>query len=285
MTASRRSLLLGAAAALVGCARRAAAPAPTQLAPEDHLPSSLDLVLRVDLAKLRRALPDAAELSRPRGARDDDDARTRLVDAIATRGRELWIGARDRTFDDLVIAATGEFEQLELGASFTASGGDVGERVLQRPTGPRDAPAWVLVRTGAIVAATPAMIDAVARVRARGVRSAHDVPRDGVLGFSARARALVGESAAARPPFSSMTLADGSVDIEGGLLRGALRATFAAPEQAEHAARVLSALLERERAGTHGALLSGVSVSARAPTTLAVTAKIPASALRRALGR
>ncbi len=285
MTSSRRRVLLGLAAALAGCARRAATVAPSPLAPEDHLPSSLDLVLRVDLAKLRRALPDAAELSRRGAVGDEDAARSRLVDALATRGREAWIGARDRTFDDLVIAATGDLDELDLGPSFVLQQDADGERISTRADAPRGAPSWLLVRRGAIVVATPAMVDAVRRVRARAERSAHDVPREGVLGFSARARALVGDAAAARPPFTAMTLAQGSLEIEGGMLRGALRATFTQPEHAEHAARVVEALLERERARGHAELLERVEIGARSSARLAVTIKIPASALRRALGR
>lgn len=285
MSVARRPLLLAAAAALAGCARRAPKPPPRELAPEDHLPSSLDVVLRVDVGKLRRVLPDLGELSRRAAVRDDDQGRARLVDALATRARELWIGARDRTFGDLVIAATGDFEMLDLGPAFRTTGESASERILEREIGARDAPAWVLHRPRALVAATPALKDAVVRTRERGQRSLHDVPRDGVLGFSARARALVGDAAAQRPPFSSLVVAEGSVDIEGGLLRGTLRATFTSDEHAAHAARVAAALLERERERRDAALLDGVEIAARSSARLAITVKIPTSALRRALGR
>ncbi|MCC6645291.1 MAG: hypothetical protein IT374_06960 [Polyangiaceae bacterium] len=285
MTLARRPLLLSLLGATLGCGRRAEAPVTRELAPEDLLPSSLDVVVRVDVGKLRRALPDMGELSRQAAAREDDEARAKLVDAVATRGRELWIGARDRAFGDLVVAATGDFDELDLGPSFTQIEQSATERVFERRDAARDAPAWVLLRPRALVAATPAMTDAVARARARGLPSAHDVPRDTALGISVRARALVGDAAAQRAPFSSMRLADGSLDIEGGLLRGTLRATFTTEEHAEHAARVAGALVERARAGASGALLDGVEITRKSSARVVMTVKIPAAALRRALGR
>lgn len=285
MKRSRRTFVLLAAAWLGGCARKAKAPPPPELAAEDHLPSSLDLVLRVDLGKLRRALPDLGELSRSAARGDDDDARAKVVDILATRGREIWIGARDRTFEDLVIAANGDFELLDLGPSFIVTGENPSERVLERAAAKRSGPAWILHKKSSLVIVTPGMLDAVSRTRAKGERSVHDVPRDGVIGFSAKARALVGESAAQKPPFASMALAEGSLDIEGGLLRGTLLASFKSDADADHAEKVANALLERARERGNEEMLAGVTVVRRSSSRIAITVKLPAAQIRKMLGR
>ena len=79
--------------------------------------------------------------------------------------------------------------------------------------------------TGALLLATPALVEPTRQVIERGPDAARlDPPADGLLGFALRPDAL-GSDVAARYPklrglLGEVLAAEGSVDVEPGLLRG-----------------------------------------------------------------
>lgn len=259
-----------ASAALIACAacssqpkaapRAAASEAARVERPEDLLSSQLALVVRFDLDKLRTALGQQAygTLSRRFSS---SAGQAPLLRVLREQARTLWIGFRTVPTEhiDGVLLAKGDFALLdkEQAGGSPLEGfrplpvGAPGVLVFERQGSPsRSAPAWAVMQgTGALLLATPALVEPTRQVIERGPDAARlDPPADGLLGFALRPDAL-GSDVAARYPklrglLGEVLAAEGSVDVEPGLLRGDVVISTRGEVGGDRVERVVRALLQ-----------------------------------------
>lgn len=170
-----------------------AEPAPTVANPQDAVPGDLDVVVRVDLARMRDALGKAAidQLSK----RAPGAGEGRILDAALPHADTAWIAFRPSSRPenmDNVIVLSGHFADIDpraLGPWGPPSDLGAGWRVYAR-TKPaaRAAPARVYARTDELlVLVSTAEIDAAERSVEQGAGDAHpDPPAKGALSVAAR---------------------------------------------------------------------------------------------------
>jgi len=200
----KRALLLALAVSALGCASRPPPPpAPSLTSPADAIPADLDLVVRVDLEKVRAALgPTGTALMRRGMGTLPDDPGTALVTQALERTTTAYLALRPELVPgeaDNVLVLAGRFEGLELDKSLASAGfaspvdlgGDV-RRFDRRTRVGRAAPARVYAfRSEQLVFVSPAEVDSVEAVLEHGAPPSPLRPREqGVLGFAARLRAL-----------------------------------------------------------------------------------------------
>lgn len=169
---------IGAAAlAAAGCAPTAAAkagPRPPQLARRleaaDLLPADLDVVVRIDVERLKAGLgPAFAEALAARAAEQGGDGF--IAEAMA-RADAVWIGVRLADIDagDRVLVAEGRLGEIHLEPSewqeTTPAATMEGVRILDRKGAAARASTGRIVKAGARLLAfvSPAEIDATSRV-------------------------------------------------------------------------------------------------------------------------
>lgn len=248
------SLLFG------GCAGRsppAPPPAPGLADAKDALPADLDLVIRIDLGRVRRSLgPElVAELRRAQLSSAND--------ALVTQALEhadvllVAVRPRDATELDHVIVLEGLFESFDP-TTVKADppwekpvdlGGAV--RRWDRVSPPsRGAPARVyLALPRFLVFASTAEIDSTERALEQGERGAALAPPTrGVISFAARVPPLA-EAISERTPMlaswiRSATKLEGSAELEAEGLAIELALEVDSPETAEHLKDALRALLD-----------------------------------------
>jgi hypothetical protein len=262
-------LLLGAAA---GCAPERipppSAPRPVLERPAEAIPADLDLVIRIDFARVKSALGEemlrALAAQSPRAG--DAASEKLLVDAIA-RADTVWVALRpaeDLEASDNVIVLRGRFadiDPLKYGGEPRWRGPvDLGAAVrrYERTAPPlRSAPARIYVRLpDLMVFASAAEIDSVERVIEHGADDPRlDPPEKGALALEGRIGRL-SESIAERSPAAARLLARARrlrahVDLEGGGVQGELEVEFELEEQARRAADA-TALFARALAETGG---------------------------------
>lgn len=294
MSGWRAPALLALALGSSSCApAKALAPPPRHPGvAEELLPPDLDLVVRIDVAKLRRTLgPDALARATPFA----DGAVTRALAAATS----VWLGfhgppAGDRS--DVVVVARGDFAGLdpttELEASPSSGWRELGREPASRlyaraPGAARAAPVWMLVEGDRVlVVASAAEVDAVERaVRATSPR-ALEAPADGVVGVAARYRALAPAFARRFPELASV-LADAktaraTLDADGGVLRFDVALAFVAESAAARGETVLRAWSKAlgGESGLAGALGRAAEVARPSRIDVVVRVRIDANALR-----
>jgi len=199
-----RRLLLALVLAGAGCAGRPPPPrAPSLTTPVDALPSDLDLVVRVDLEKVRAALgPAGAELMRRGTGALPNDPGTELVPRALERTSVAFLALRPELVPgeaDNVLVLSGRFADLGIDEALAAAGFaspvDLGadvRRFDRKGKVGRAAPARIYAfRSEQLVFVSPAEIDSVEAVLERGMRPTLLRPREqGVLAFAARLRSL-----------------------------------------------------------------------------------------------
>ncbi|MEB2313720.1 MAG: hypothetical protein OZ921_09820 [Sorangiineae bacterium] len=252
-----------------------AAPATTPARPEDAIPGDLDVVVRVDLRRMRAALGEAVLAGLARGARGDGDAR--LLDRALERTDTAWFAFRPaltlETLDSVVVLE-GKFADLEpraLGAWGPPAELGAGWRVYERKgAARRPEPVRLYARTDALlVLVSTAEIDAVTRSLEEAAGDPHpEPPARGVVSLAARVPALAALIAerspkAARLLRSARTLS-ASVRFDESGLSAELAFVF---DEAETARRVAAAatLLARavaEQGGREGAMAERCRVEA-----------------------
>ncbi|HTQ05611.1 MAG TPA: hypothetical protein VMI54_17230 [Polyangiaceae bacterium] len=224
-------LVVASSAAAVGCgsARPPPPQAPALSVPNDAVPPDLDLVIRVDLAKVRSALGPEGLATLRRGAANaagtetDSDFFTRALEhadiACLALRPELVPGEADN-----VLVLAGHFRDLDVEPSLRRAGWasplDLGGAVWRYER------AGKVSRSGAVrvyqfgdeglVFVSPAEVDSVEAVLEHGMAPNSLKPEArGVLAFAARLRALRG-GFGARYPAVGHVLAD-ALRIEGNV--------------------------------------------------------------------
>jgi len=234
-TASRRrsavgrlafALVFGLGVLAPGCASAPPSPprAPALERPADAIPPDLDLVLRIDLGRVRSALgPNAVGMIQGLGAASAEPGTSEdLVTQALARAEVVLVGARiDRGKDlDTVVVLDGPLRGLVPPRSGwgipTDLGGDV-RRWDKKERGSRESPARVYAfGDQRLVVLSEAEIDSVEAVIERGMPASPLTPRSrGIVAFAFRLRG-VRDELAARAPLFAKALA-GAKGLEGNL--------------------------------------------------------------------
>lgn len=247
------SLLVAASALGLGACASARPPpphAPALAAPNDAIPPDLDLVIRVDLAKVRAALGPEGLATLRRGAASavraetDDDFFVRALEhadvACLALRPELVPGEADN-----VLALSGHFGELDVERALRHDGWaapiDLGGAVwrYERPGKVSRSAALRVYQFGddGLVFASPGEVDSVEAVLERGLQpNALKPEARGVLAFAARLRTLRG-GFAARYPSVARVLEDarrieGNVDAAANGLMFELSVEFGSDDEA-----------------------------------------------------
>jgi hypothetical protein len=282
--------LLAQAACSGGASRGGAtgrSPAPAFLGPGEYLPADLDLVLRLDVSRLRALAGD-----RPMQAllSEHEGASAWLRRALGARASSLWVGFRGEpagTRSDTVLVVQGDLRRWNAALAagdepsrpwrlhgLPAPGLTVYERP---PSGERDSPVRLaLVRDRIGVLASAAEVDAVDRILAGGPEPGRlEPPADGALGVALRPRSFLNFLAGPYPSLarlaSEVRSVRGSADLEPDLLRADATFDFRSEEGAARAERVLRIALDEWRDGAAprlGALARSSSVRRDGPAVV-----------------
>jgi hypothetical protein len=287
---NRRAAIAVVSALVVGCApppRPATAPR-THAGADELIPGGLDLVIRIDVARLRRALGDAA-LGRATAFASGPIGRA--IGGAST----VFLGFRgppDGGRSDVVIAAAGSFASLDPAAEEPSLWRETerspsARRFVATSPAERAAPAFLYVEGGRLlVAASSAEIDALERHLTLAVRSsALEPPADGVVGLAARVRAFPEPTLRAHPELSAalagVTVLRGSLDADGGFVRFDVIAAFRSEAEASRGEQTLRRVVDTfvQAGGAAAAVAKVVTVDRPAPTSLVVRVRLSANEL------
>lgn len=247
-------------AGAVGCAERrveAPPPAPAALSPDDAIPADMDVAVRLDMARMRRALGDTATAALRQRATESaagDSAEEQLIADLLASADTVWVALRpglEARLTDKVVVFEGEyagFEPRSHGAEAAWKlpldlGG--GWRLYERPQpAVRSAPARINVRANEIVVlVSTAEIDSVERALEQRAGDPHLQPaRRGVISIEARPQPLA-RHLQDRAPAVARLLARASLlrahgDINAHGLSAELELKY---QSAHHAQRVATA--------------------------------------------
>jgi hypothetical protein len=285
-----RAAILIALAALACASERipppsAPPPGPLLERPADAIPGDLDVVVRIDFARVKSALGSELMREIERRAPKSGDAGTErlLVDAM-TRADTIWIALRpadDIEQSDNVIVLRGRFGDLDpkkyggeprwrgptdLGAAF---------RVYERDQPKlRSAPARIYFRLpDLVIFVSAAEIDSAERVIEQGADDPRlEPPEKGAVALEARI-GRVSEAIAERSPAAARLLAPARrlrafVDLDAGGVRAELELEFELEEQARRAAdaTAIFARAVTESKGPVSRITSALRVEAVGPT-------------------
>lgn len=267
-----RLAALSGALFLLRCAASSLPPtapsAPSVVRPAEVIPADLDVVVRVDLGRMRAALgPIAADSLRRRAARagaGDDAGRALVLDALDDSDT-LWLGLRpgaSTEIADHVLVLRGRFERFDarqyaLAPPFSAAfdlGG--GYRLYEREVATRSAPARVYVReSDLLVLVSTAEIDSVERRLEQGIYEENLEPKEeGLVSLAARPAPLAAR-VAERSPAAARLLGkirrvDATLDAVAERLELELTLQMvegASPERTAEAIRLLAAEVARQQ--------------------------------------
>ena len=246
----------------LGCARERIGPppdAPGVSDPPDAIPPDLDVVVRIDLRRMRAALgPGVLERLRlPAGghaSEDKDDAR--LLADVLERADLVFIAFRPGLAladTDRVVVLEGRFADFDVrrygGKARWTAGQDLGAawfRFERSKGAARGAPAQVYVRaTDLVVLVSVAEIDSVERaIQGRSVSARLEVPSRGAVSVAARAgslRRLIAESASAAAELLSRAgLVRGYGDLDATGVQVELEVEFHSEADARDAGKAAS---------------------------------------------
>jgi hypothetical protein len=291
--APRRLAALAALAFAVGCSgggRTPGAPAraPAFLGPGEFLPADLDLVVRLDAARLRSLAVDPTMRAL---LTEYEQGHPWLKRALGMRASSIWVGFRgepDGARSDTVLVVQGDLRSWK--ASVEA--GEAPSRpwrlkalpapglsLYERAASPADRGSPVrlaLVRERIGVLASAAEADAVDRIFAGGPEAERlEPPADGALGLALRPRSLLGSIGQGYPALARLAAearsVRGGADLEADALRADATIEFRSEEAAERSERVLRAALGEWGAGEAprlGALARSSSLRREGPTVL-----------------
>jgi hypothetical protein len=236
------------------------------------LPADLDLVLRLDLTRLRAALGiDADALLRklsesaPSDEPDADTSRTLL--ALLAHAETLWIAVRpglSAELTDGVIALRGDFRNVIPsslgGVPRWSHARDLGGGLLRferEPPRMRAAPAVMYLRLpDVVVVGSEAEVDALERsVEAGNADAALRAPESGLIAAAARLGSLRRRLAERAPTLSRYVEGaerlEGSFDRQGELFKLRVDVRFETADQVTTLATELKRLQESVRAEGH----------------------------------
>lgn len=291
----RATLAAGLAVVLGGCGNEVphgginAPPQPIsrRLEPNEIIPSDLDVVVRLDLARLKEAL--GAEPEKQLAARLGTDP---AVTAALGTGRSAMLGLRSMDLErgDHVLVVEGDMKRFAVDKASYDPHPTANDKVTvflrKTPTTRRGTEVLVLLDERAVAFASPSEADAVLRVLADGADDDRGQPvAEGLLSFDLRPRRLSAELEQRFPSIarlvSQVQRVRGTVHVEAEAL--ALRVELVARSEAsaDRVARFFSVLKDgADPEGTSAVLrtlevepLGGVvSVRLRVPAALALAA-------------
>lgn len=261
------------AAVLGSCAPKALPPPPSAPPPLDEpalaLPADLDLMLRLDLARLRAALGIEGETLLHRlqesAPNDEPDADTsRLLFALLAHADTLWIAVRpglSAELTDGAVALRGDFRTLvpsSLGGTPRWSAArDLGGGLLRfERDAPRlrAAPAVLYLRVpDVVILGSEAEVDALERSVEHGnIDAPLRTPEGGLIAAAARLGSLRKKLSERAPTLSryldGAERLEASFDRNGELFRFRVDVGFETAEQVSALARQLKSLQEGLRA-------------------------------------
>jgi hypothetical protein len=286
--------------ALAGCGGspaakgRAPADAPRierDLSPTEIIPADLDLVLRVDLARMRDGLgPLAADLLTKKalgGAREEE-----MAEALAC-AEVVWLGLRAAEIDsgDRVVVLEGKKCMPELGRGRWEKVRSGNGRLFifdRQGEAPRAGTARIInLGNRATAFVSPVELDSVKRVLAAGPDPARGEPRaEGLLGFDLRPRplppALAKRFASIAAVLAGVERVKGTATLgdEGLVVRAEVIGKT--PAGAEKAGKFLEALRESLKEGRYAEAVKASKVDV-VEKTVAVKLTVPAKVLVAAL--
>jgi hypothetical protein len=262
------------------------------LAPTDVIPADLDLVVRLDLARMRSALgPTATEELSKQALRGTGEPE--LAEALGC-AEVVWIGARtaDLESGDRVLVLEGTRCMPELSASRWEKTRSGNRRLLifdRKGEAPRAGTARIMnIGDRATVFVSPVELDSVKRVLDAGPDERRGNPRaEGALSVDLRPRPLAPALAKRYPSIAAVlggidrvrgtaALAEDGVKVDAEVIGKSA-------EGAGKAARFLEAMRESLRETKFGDAVKGAKVET-VETTVAVKLVVPAKLLLGAIG-
>jgi hypothetical protein len=259
-----------------------AQPISRRVAPDEVLPADLDVVVRVDLARLKEVLgPDPEKLIAERLGTDP------AVEAALKRGRSATLGLRagDIETGDHVLVVEGDMKSFEVDrSSFTAQPG-VNDRVkvFTRTTATtrRGTEVLVVLDERAVAFASPAEADAVLRVVREGADPKRGQPAaEGLLSFDLRPQRLPTDVERRFPSvarlLSQVQRVRGVVHVESEALVVRLEVVTQSEASADRVARFLAAFRDDADPTGASAVLKKMEIE---KVGAAVTVRLPVPAL------
>lgn len=303
MAAGRRGgLAIAVALSLVACGgsgKPAAKPGPDaprlarDLEPTEVIPADLDLVVRLDIGRLRAGVGTLAadEITKQaiRGGVDPELASTLSCAEV------IWIAARAAELDtgDRVIVVEGKscMPELSRGKWETVKAGNARVRIFDRTgTAARAGTARIMnLGNRATVFVSPVELDSVRRVIDDGPDAARGNPRaEGLVSLDVRPRPLSPGLAKKYPSIAAVLsgierLRGSAVLVDDGL-RISAEILAKTPPAATKAARFLDAVKDSLKEGKFSDAVSGAKVEV-VEKTVQVKATVPTKVLLGAMGK
>jgi cytidylate kinase len=192
--------------------------------PEDLLPPGLDLLLRLDVGRLRgvASSPALGPLRAPLQRRLDRDAAS-LRALLEARASVLWVGLRGAlSTPDLVLVARGDFASFDPsseGSWTRVPSRHPGQSVYERPGLARGVPSLLALLDNRVLAlATPLEAPALRKALEGGPAGARkEVPAEGLVGFAVKPAALVNALREPYPRLASLLTEVASLEGVGDL--------------------------------------------------------------------
>ncbi|UQA59612.1 hypothetical protein [Polyangium aurulentum] len=291
---SRRAFALGALALLVGCGPDAPAKSPRRkigkgahLDPAELFPADLNLVVRIDVGRMRSQLGPAADALKARAEAETDE---RIVTRALERARVAWIGLRLADLDagDRVLVVEGDVGDLRPDPALYSLGEPVADGVSsfdRRGRVRRSSTARILHFGERVIAfVSPAEVDSVTRVLERGPdRNRRDPPAEGIVSVDLRPRRLPPSLERRFPSIGSIirgiARARGSAAMDGETLRVEIEIQGVSAAAAERTEELIGALREGGSATRYAALFTKLEVE-RVERTVRLRWGLPPEVLR-----
>lgn len=294
--ASAAAILAGAGCREVPGPKSAARPPQLskRLYASDLLPADLDVVVRVDMARLRAGLgPSFAETLAARAG--EAGGEPFVAEAIAGADA-VWIGLRLADIDagDRVLVAEGRLGEIHLEPSEwkeTTPAATMEEvRILDRQGSvPRSGTGRIVVYAKKLYAfVSPVEVDATSRLLRDGPDVGRGDPRaDGLVSADVRGHRLPRSLEKKYPSIAGIiagiTRVRGSATLAEDGVRVSIEMIAKSPEAATRAEKFLTAIRDSGASTKFAALLATVKLS-RIDKTLSLAATIPAAMVVSALG-
>jgi hypothetical protein len=256
----------------------------------DLFPADLDVVLRVDLARMRASLGPMTDGLSER-VQSEMDARDELASRAIERARVAWIGTRiaDIEAGDRVMVIEGDVEDLRPDPSlFQLLDPPLSDAITtfdRRGPLSRDATARIHLLGGrTMVFVSGVEVDGVERVLLRGADPGRrDPPADGLLSADVRGRRLPAEMERRFPSIGAIVRgvkrARASVTMVDDGLRADVEVATASGAAGSKLESFLKALREGGQGSRYAALFDGMRVE-RLEQAVRVTWLVPVETLR-----
>ncbi len=263
-------------------------PVSRRLTPNEVIPGDLDVVVRVDLARLKDAL--GAEPEKQLAARLGTDPQ---VSAALRKGRSATLGLRsiDLEKGDHVLVVEGDMKAFTLDEASYEPQPSANDRVKvflrKTPTTRSGTEAMVLMDDSAVAFASPSEADAVLRVVKDGADEERGQPTaEGLLSFDMRPRRLSADLEQRFPSIarlvSQIQRVRGTVHVEAEALVLRVEVIAKSEASADRVSRFLSVLKDGADPQGTSALLKTLEVEPLGGV-VSVRLRVPAAVVLAAL--